>query len=195
MILGVTGGFGCGKSSILRFFESRSYFTMDADAVCRSFYENSEPQLISCIKENFGQEFFLPDGQIDRKKLADVLFSDPKKMALVTAAIYPLLREKIVAAINQCRAKNRHGVFELPLLYEAGFENYFDAIVAIWCPAELRKQRLAGRNFTLAEIDERDMRQMPPDEKLERADFGIINNGSPEYLNSQLEKLVQNLNL
>ena len=187
MILGITGGFGCGKSSVLRFFESRSYFTMDADAVCRSFYENRHPQLMAAIRNNFGNDCIDAAGMADRKKLAEILFNAPEKMQIITGVIYPLLNERIVSAIELCRKKNIHGTFELPLLYEAGFEKNFDAVMAIWCPAELRKERLAGRGFSPDEIEKRDKMQISPDEKLERADFGIINSGSLEKLQLQLE--------
>ena len=191
MILGITGGFGCGKSSVLRFFESKLFFTLDADAVCRDFYLSEEPHLMDCIRTNFGKEMFLPDGSVDRGLLGRELFTHPDKMKLITDVIYPLLTAKIVAAINECRQADRDGAFELPLLYEAGFENFFDKILTVWCPDDLRKKRLAGRHFCPAEVDRRDRMQMPPAEKLERADFAVINNDSPAQLTAQLEKLLE----
>lgn len=189
MILGITGGFGCGKSSVLRFFESRSWFTLDADAVCRSFYDQQNPHLMKCIKDNFGRDLFANDNSVDRKKLAALLFEAPEKMQIITSVIYPMLTAKIDNAIARCRKNNIHGAFELPLLYEAGFELKFDAVLAVWAPAELRKTRLLNRNFPPAEVERRDKMQMNPDEKLEKADFGIINSGPREDLIAQLEKL------
>ena len=193
MILGITGGFGCGKSSVLHFFESRSWFVLDADAVCRSFYDEKHPKLIDCIRNNFGDGVFSADGQIDRRELGKILFDSPEKMSLITGIIYPLLTERIHEKIAECREKKIHGAFELPLLYEAGFENCFDKILAVWCPAELRKKRLLGRNFSPDEVDRRDKMQLPPDEKLERADYGVINSGSFEELISQLSAVADKL--
>lgn len=193
MILGITGGFGCGKSSVLRFFESRSWFILDADAVCRSFYDERHPQLISCIKKNFGDDFFDIDGSIDRRKLGQILFDSPGKMSLITGVIYPLLTDNIQKKIANCRKEKINGAFELPLLYEAGFENCFDKILAVWCPSELRKKRLLGRKFSPEEVDRRDRMQLPQDEKLERADYGVINSGSFEELISQLETVANKL--
>ncbi|MBE6376600.1 MAG: dephospho-CoA kinase [Lentisphaerae bacterium] len=189
MILGITGGFGCGKSSVLRFFESRSWFTLDADAVCRSFYDQRNPLLMKCIKDNFGAEMFADDNSVDRKKLATLLFEAPEKMQIITSVIYPMLTAEVDAAIARCRKNNVHGAFELPLLYEAGFEKNFDAVLAIWCPAELRKKHLINRNFTQDEVIRRDKMQMDPDLKLEKADYGIINSGTENDLISQLETL------
>lgn len=193
MILGITGGFGCGKSSILHFFESRSWFVMDADAVCRSFYECKEKKLMDCIRNNFGDDFFAPDGYVDRRMLGEILFRTPEKMDLITGVIYPLLTGKITDAIAKCRKNNCNGAFELPLLYEAGFENCFDKILAVWAPDNLRKQRLLGRNFTPDEVERRDRMQIPADKKLERADFGIINSGSIDDLFCQLRIIADKL--
>ena len=194
MILGITGGFGCGKSSILHFFESENWFIFDADAVCRSFYDTAEPELIKCIRDNFGEDFFTTANCVDRKKLASRLFSHPEDMKLITDVIYPLLTAKLLDSIEACRKKNINGAFELPLLFEAGFEKYFDAIMAVWCPLELRKKRLLNRNFSPEEVDRRDKMQISPEEKLERADFGVINSGSLNDLNEQLKKITMILN-
>lgn len=191
MILGITGGFGCGKSSVLQFFRTRSWFVLDADSVCRDFYENRNPQLMDCIENNFGSDMFLADGHVDRKKLAEKLFSTPEKMQMITGVIYPLLDLKIKNAIADCRARKQHGAFELPLLYEAGYGGCFDAVLAIWCEKSLRKERLKKRNFTPEEVDRRDKMQIAPDEKLEKADFAVINNGSLENLHAQLELLAE----
>lgn len=193
MILGITGGFGSGKSSVLRFFASRSWFVMDADSVCRSFYENKEPELMDCLRDNFGSGIFDTNGFADRRKLGEILFRAPEKMDLITRVIYPMLTEKIHQAINECREKKQNGAFELPLLYEAGFENCFDKVLAVWIPADLRKKRLLGRNFSPDEVDRRDRMQMPPDEKLERADFGVINSGTADELFAQLTTIAEKL--
>ena len=190
MILGITGGFGCGKSSILRFFGSHNWFVFDADSVCRSFYESAHPDLIKCIRENFGNDFFTSEGYVDRAKLSTRLFSHPEEMKLITGVLYPLLTGEMIHAIDNCRNKSINGAFELPLLYEAGFEKFFDSVLAVWCPAQLRKARLRNRNFTPEEVDRRDKMQIPPEEKLERADFGVINNGSLTELEQQLSKII-----
>lgn len=190
MILGVTGGFGCGKSSVLQFFRSRNWFVLDADAVCRKFYDDRNPTLLKCIRDHFGEEMFLPDGSVNRQKLAELLFNDSEKMKIITGVIYPLLQKEIKEAINWCRQQKRNAAFELPLLYECGYEKQFDAVLAIWCDPQLRKKRLAGRGFSPDEMARRDKMQLPPEEKLQRADFGVINNGSLKNLQDQLTSLI-----
>ena len=164
---------------------------MDADEVCRGFYESGEPSLVECIRNLFGKDMFFPDGSVDRKKLGGELFLHPEKMKSVTGVIYPLLTEKLCSAIAACRKNGQNGAFELPLLYEADFALCFDAVLSVWCPPGLRRSRLRNRNFTPEEVDRRDRMQMPPEEKMERADFAVINSGSPEMLNEQLKKLAE----
>jgi dephospho-CoA kinase len=115
-------------------------------------------------------------------------------MKAVTDVIYPLLNERINTAIEVCRQTGRNGAFELPLLFENGFTGHFDAVLAIWCPSELRKQRLKGRNFSPHEVDKRDRRQLDPDKKLEMADYAVINNGTLDNLTDQLKLLVSSFN-
>lgn len=186
MILGITGGFGCGKSSVLHFFRTHSYFVMDADLVCHSLYDHKHPELMECIRKQFGDMFFTANGSVDRKKMAEKLFAYPEKMSAITSVIYPLLTGEILRGIEHCRKNNQHGAFEIPLLYEAGFEQYFDAVLAVWCPDDIRKQRLRKRNFSEKEFEKRNLMQISQNKKLERADFGIVNNGSLEDLYKQL---------
>ncbi|MBR2345124.1 MAG: dephospho-CoA kinase [Lentisphaeria bacterium] len=193
MILGITGAFGCGKSSVLHFFASENWHIFDADAVCRKFYDNKNTAVIAAVKEIFGSDVFAPDGSVDRKKIAGEAFVHPEKMQSLTDVMYPLLTEQLNSEINYCRKNKLNGAFEVPLLYEAGFETYFDAVLAVWAPEALRKERLHGRNFSDAEIERRNRMQIHADEKLERADFAIINTGNLDQLEQQLAELTGSL--
>ena len=113
-------------------------------------------------------------------------------MPRLTAALSPALTRRLHAEIAECRKRGQSGAFELPLLYEAGFEGGFDAILAVWAPETLRRQRLYGRHFDDAEIDRRSRMQLGADCKLEKADYAVINSGTLADLDSQLDKLMQN---
>ena len=188
MILGITGAFGSGKSSALRYFASHAWHAFDADAVCRDFYEQKHAGLFAAVRENFG-DVFTVDGDIDRKKLGLEVFSHPEKMNILTGILYPLLTEKMVADIQFCRQQNINGAFEIPLLYEAGFEKYFDTVLTVWVPPQLSRTRLYGRNFSDEEITKRTQMQLDAGIKLEKADFAVINTGNPADMTSQLDKL------
>ncbi len=191
MILGLTGAFGGGKSTVLHYFEEKGWYTFDADAACHKLYDAAIPELIDKVKELFGNSAVRPDNTIDRGVIAQAAFAHPEKMKLLTGTLYPLLTKNMIDTIARCRSGKRHGIFELPLLYEGGFENHFDAVLALWTDPELRKLRLRNRNYSADDMAKRDARQLPPEEKLERADFAVINNGSPEMLFEQLDKLIE----
>lgn len=192
IILGITGAFGCGKSAVLRFFASRRWHTFDADAACKQLYADRVPEVMAAVREIFGDAMFGADGAVDLGRLGREAFREPAKMPRLTAALYPALTRRLRAEIAECRKRGRNGAFELPLLYEAGFEGEFDAVLAVWAPETLRRQRLYGRHFDDAEIDRRSRMQLDADSKLEKADYAVINSGTLADLDSQLDELMQN---
>ena len=192
MILGITGAFGCGKSAVLRFFASRNWHTFDADAACKKLYADRTPEVMAAVREIFGEEIFDADGAVDLGKLGQKAFAEPEKMPRLTAVLYPALTRRLRGEIAECRACGQNGAFELPLLFEAGFEEEFDAVLAVWAPETLRRQRLYGRRFSDTDIDRRSRMQLGADCKLEKADYAVINTGTLADLDSQLDELMQN---
>ena len=191
MILGLTGAFGGGKSTVLKYFAEKNWFVFDADAACHAIYENADDILRRDISNIFGPAAVSAAGGIDRKEIARQGFADRTLLDKLTALIYPRLTSAMREAISGCRQKQMHAVFELPLLYEGGFENGFDAILAVWTSPEIRCERLKQRNFTAQDMARRDAGQLDPALKLERADLAVINNGSTELLRSQLDALMR----
>ncbi|MCI5779076.1 MAG: dephospho-CoA kinase [Lentisphaeria bacterium] len=188
MILGITGAFGCGKSTVLRFFAARSWRVFDADSVCKSLYDSGEKDVLDAVRIHFGAAAFTPDGRVNPAVLGQAAFRDPAKMAALTGVLYPKLTEKLEREIAECRRERRSGAFEIPLLYENKFESRFDAVLTVWAPESLRRERLRGRNFTDADVDRRSRMQWSAETKLELADYAVINTGEPEDLAAQLRE-------
>ena len=145
IVLGITGAFGCGKSAVLRFFASRNWFVFDADTVCKSLYTRGNPAILKAVRELFGADVFHSDGTVNLARLGHEAFRQPEKMPRLTAELYPALTEIMRANIEVCRKCGRNGAFDVPLLYEAGFAEFFDAVLAVWAPETLRRLRLRGR--------------------------------------------------
>ena len=190
MILGLTGAFGGGKSTVLSYFKSKNWHTFDADSACHALYDSGDPELIKKVRELFGDQAVAADGKIDRKVIAASAFTHPEKLKALTAALYPLLEKRMQDEIDRCREQGISGIFELPLLYESGYDRFFDAVLAIWCDPELRSTRLGNRNYSPEEMKKRDSRQLSPVLKLEYADYAVINNGSAELLHRQIDLLI-----
>ena len=191
MILGLTGAFGGGKSTVLEFFRNKGWMIFDADRACHELYDSKNETLIETVTVLFGAQAIAADRSIDRKVIAQEAFAHPEKMKALTAVLYPLLQQEMTGRISEYRKNSVNAVFELPLLYEADYEKLFDTVLAIWTDPELRRERLKKRNFDAGEMARRDARQLPPEVKLEKAGFAVVNNGSPEMLHAQLERLLQ----
>ena len=191
MILGITGAFGCGKSSVLAAFSARGWRTADADQICHGFYGPGGP-LAAALTARWGRGILLESGEADRRKLAALVFADPAELEALTAMVYPLLSERLDDFISDCRRDNANAAIEIPLLYEADLAEKFDAVAAVWSAPEIRRERLRRKwNFSDEEIHRREARQLAADLKLERADYGLINNGTPEELSQQIDLLLR----
>ena len=194
MILGLTGAFGGGKSTVLDYFRQHNWHTFDADAECHKLYESGPPMLINKVIDLFGSGAIDANNRINRQLIAKTAFKNPEKMQELTRTLYPLLNEIMDRTIAQCRSKNINAVFELPLLYEGDYQSRFDAVLAIWSDPEVRCQRLKNRNYTREDMLKRDARQLAPELKLEYADFAVVNNGSAAMLHAQLDELIAAFN-
>lgn len=193
MLLGLTGVFGCGKSTLIDFFVAAGWRVFDADACCHSFYKQRDYRLMSQITERWGMTVFDDFGIVDRKKIACLVFDDDEELAFLEGAILPLLHENLEREIEFCRNNNVSGVFEIPKLFEGGYEVYFDAVLGIWAPHNLRIERLKNRGYSPEEIAKRDAKQLAADCKLERADYALINSGTIDELRQQFNELIDNI--
>ena len=194
MILGITGSFGAGKSTVREEFSALGWHFFDADRVCHDIYASQEGEFFNRITAIWGRNILAPNGGIDRKKLAEKVFGKPEELEKLTALLYPELDRRLDAEIALCRKEGRNGAFEIPLLFEKDYAERFDAVLAVWGAAEIRHSRLKDlRGFSDEEIAKREQQQMPSDEKLERADFALVNNGSKELLQKQILKLTDKI--
>ncbi|MDR0933217.1 MAG: dephospho-CoA kinase [Victivallales bacterium] len=194
MILGITGAFGCGKSSVLAAFAARAWRTFDADLLCHELYAESGGVLAQKLAQRWGSDTLTATGAVDRRKVGKIVFENSAELEFLTGLIYPELSRKLDELIADCRQEHADGVFEIPLLYEVNYEKKFDCVAAIWAKANIRHDRLkAQRNFSDTEIRQREARQLSADAKLERASFALINNGGFHELELQVERLIWKL--
>ena len=177
----ITGGIGAGKSETLRAFARHGAAVISSDEIVhRLLREDAEVK--RAIVARFGEAVLGPDGEIDRGRVGKVVFGDRSELAWLEDLLHPLVsaeylrwREEL-AGIPDPPAVC---VTEVPLLYETGSESRFDAVVAITADPAVRASRsihpdLAGR----------ELRLMPDEEKLERADFSYVNDGTLEELDA-----------
>ena len=160
--MALTGGVAAGKSEALKAFARGGAAVCSSDDIVhRLIAEDAE------VREALEQRF----GTTDRARIADVVFRDPEELAWLEGLLHPRVRRESQAWLEGLDGVDV-AVVEIPLLYETGGEALFDAVVVVTAPEEIRRKR--GGPL----VDERSGRLLPDDEKVHRADFAYVNDGS-----------------
>jgi dephospho-CoA kinase len=173
--IGITGGIGSGKSLVCRIFAQLGVPVYDADSHAKNLM-TTDGILISGIKKEFGDLAYHPDGVLNRKYLADHVFHDEKKLALLNSMVHPRVGADYEKWVQQHSA-HPYVVKEAALLFEAATAKTLDKIIVVYAPEALRITRVLSRDAhrTAEQIKEIVGKQMPEDEKLKRADHIIVN--------------------
>jgi dephospho-CoA kinase len=185
----VTGGIGAGKSEALAAFERHGAAVISSDEIVHRLIREEE-DVQRALLERFGDRILDEAGQIDRAAIADVVFGDPEALAWLEALLHPLVSQEYLAWRDElARLPDPPAVCatEVPLLYEVGAQDRFDVVVAITAPAELRARRAR------VPVEERSGRLLPDEEKVKRADFAYVNDGSLEELDEFVGRVVEQL--
>ncbi len=180
--IGLTGGIGCGKSSVLSFFSALGWKTVDADQICHDLYEDSDSGIMELLSSRWGASILDKNRRISRKAVAEVVFNDEKELAWLNSVIHP---EIYRIAGEELEKFGGPAIFDVPLLFESGRRDFFNKIITVWTCREIQFKRLKAAGMEEEQVRQRVRRQFSNDDKLEMADYGIINNGTMEYLNAQ----------
>jgi|SRR5215213_3761641 len=181
--VGLTGGLGAGKSEALRLLGELGAATLSTDAIVHELLTGEE--LRDLLAERWG-----PDVASDRARIAERVFGDEEERAWLEGVLWPRVGER-VAAWRASLPSDRIGVVEVPLLFESGMESAFDSTIAIVADEDTREERAADRGH--AAVAERAKRQLSQQEKADRADFAVRNDGSLEELKQTLSQVIAKL--
>ncbi len=188
-LIGITGSIGSGKSTVLRWLADHGAKVWDADEAVHRLYRPGQEGW-KAIQALWGEEILDADGRVNRKRIAARVFGQPEERRRLEAAIHPLVLQDLLRTAGDLQSTGALWC-AAPLLYEGGWEKEFTTIVCVWSPPELTRERLKSRGLTDAEISARFAAQENPDEKLRRADHGVINSGNLELLHEQCRRLYQ----
>ena len=190
MVLGLTGGMGCGKSTASQLFESFGFQRVDSDALVRSVVL-ADASVIGQIRARFGDEVVDTDGQIVRAVLARHVFADAQELLWLEDLIHPRLFAEWRRILGE---KGTHNVvFEVPLLFEKALENWFDFTLCVATSSAHQLARLRERGMSHALAEQRISKQLPLVQKIESADYVLLNDGSVTFLRDQIATLVADL--
>ena len=184
-IIGLTGAAASGKSAVLDRFRKLGAFCVSTDALAKEVLTSGA--CYNRILGKFSPRVFLKDGSIDRKVLAEAVFSDKAKRKRLEKILHPEILKQTLSLIEKSHEKLI--VVEVPLLFEAGLGNCFDFTVCVDAPAKLRKRRAAGRGWGAGELKARSAAQLPAGEKAGRADIVLANGGSLKELKAKVKKI------
>jgi len=185
-IIALTGGIGAGKSTVAQFFSELGANVVDADHLARVAIERGSEGFDEVVAR-FGQSI-LSNGDINRKALAEIVFSDPDSKRDLEAIIHPRVQKLFAqAVIDNEPAGNL--IYEIPLLVETDAAKKFDFIVTVEADEELRIERLLARGMFISDIKARLANQAPSQARIDIADAVIVNDGDEDQLLRQVENL------
>ena len=148
--IGLTGGIGCGKSTVARIFEQLKTPVIDADDIAHQLVAIGQPALAQ-IQQEFGTDVLNPDGSLNRKKLRELIFSDPEQKQKLESILHPLVYQSIQAELKQLNTP--YCIICIPLLFETNMTRLVDRILVVDCPVETQIERIRKRdNMTIERI-------------------------------------------
>jgi len=190
-IIGLTGGIATGKSTVTKILQKKGIKVIDADKIAHEMQKKGSPVLVG-LTDLFGPDILTKEGQLNREHLGSIIFGDVLKKELLDAYMFPRIKDELIKLINEA---NESLIFiDVPLLFEAGFDNLVHQSVVIAADESIQIERLMKRNnISRVEALKRISSQMSIKQKVELADIVIENNGSYEELEFAINNMITNL--
>ncbi len=195
IVVAVTGGMGCGQSTVCNFLEKMVVKVINADMVAKQEVENNE-EIKKELRNAFGRNIFYRNGKLNRKLLANIAFSDETKTNRLNKIVHPQMVARILDLIEQARESGEYSIIavDAALIYELSLEHMFDAIVVVASRMGLRIERIKQRDkLSEKEIIDRIKKQIPIEDKIKWADFVVQNNRDLNALEKQTGVLYNKL--
>ena len=184
-LIGLTGGIAAGKSETLRLLTALGAETLSTDAVVHELLGSDEVKCI--LKGRWGDSVVSNAGELDRARIAALVFEDPEQLAWLESILHPRVGQRVVEWRQGLPADLEVAVVEVPLLFEGSMAEIFDATIAVIADDAVREQRAAARGT--GQLEGRSSRQLTQDEKAALATFVVRNDGDIESLERQLGEL------
>jgi dephospho-CoA kinase len=185
----ITGGIGAGKTEALKAFARLGAATVSSDEIVHHLLRTDD-DVKRAIVERLGEDVLDESGQIDRARVAERVFADRKQLQWLERLLHPLVSREYLTwreQLGRLEHPPEVSVTEVPLLYEAGSEENFDAVVVITAPEDVRRRR------TRVPLEQRSGRLIADEEKMARADYAYVNDGSLRKLEAFVASVLDDL--
>jgi len=188
MVIGITGGFGTGKSTAAGLLRKEGFLVLDADRIAHETLQATNP-VFEKICEKFPDA--MVSGFLERRKLAEIVFKNPARLKRLEKLIHPYVLKRFLGEIK--KTKKKWIALEIPLLFESGFQKICDRVVTIFAGTQEADERLLSHGWTHTEIRRRRAEQWPIQKKMAKSDFVINNSGSKAEMRKQVRTLLKQL--
>ena len=186
--VGLTGSIAAGKSSVAELWRAKGAAVIDSDELARRALEPGTPTYARVV-ETFGKMILNPDGSINRQALGEIVFHDERQRQVLNDIVHPEVRKWWVQELAALSGKTEVAVVAIPLLFEVGAEKEFDYTVAVGCSRQTQLARLRAKGLDERRAEARIRSQLPVQEKMDRAQYVIWNDGSRALLARQAEMI------
>ena len=189
IVVGITGGIASGKSTALKAFAELDWNTISTDEIVSDLWSSDE-NLIRAVQDHWGKDEIFSRGNIDKEKIARIMFNNPIERVWLENIIHPLIRSSWVSHVEQSVGKLQ--VVEVPLLFEKNLNSYFSYIISVFVPVKIQYSRLLSRGFSKEEAESRITSQLSCEEKAKKADVVFLGTGSDVFLSGQVQEFSRN---
>ncbi len=190
MVIGLTGQTGAGKSTVSGIFVRNGFHLIDADAIARLVVKRGS-HCLADLRECFSDTILCPNGELDRRMLASIAFSDRRKLEMLNTIMYPYIMGEILRMIHRHSQQNHKLILlDAPTLFESRADDFCDLIISVVADAQTRKKRIIQRDGISEEAAQRRMHiQLTEEFFREHSDIVLENNTSLEDLSSAAQEL------
>lgn len=195
IVAGLTGGIATGKSTVAAIFQQSGARLIDADRIARDAVRQGTPAYAE-ILAHFGAGILLPGGEIDRKRLAEIIFSNLAQQRLLEGIVHPRVKAETTRQLDRIRQEQPGAtvILDVPLLFESGLNCGLEEIIVVYAPEAVQIRRLMARDgLTEAEAQARIRAQMPIESKKALATRVIDNSGDLEHTRTQTLEVYRQL--